>query len=252
MTTILVPFHQDERLPDDSLPTSGVTLAPAFPDADLPTRLTALHSAVADNVAADIGAGGVPTVVSGDCLVALGVLAGAQRAGATPSVIWFDAHGDLHTPATSTSGYLGGMALRMALDADSTAAPLGLRPLPEDHAVLVDARDLDPAEAEFLSTSPLPRVPVDQVVAALPDGPLVLHVDLDVIDQDDLPGMRFPAPGGPSATTVLAAVHAVLATGRVVATHLACPWHPPRDHAERQSRSRLLTDLTTPPPHRPL
>lgn len=252
MTTILVPFHQDERLPDDSLPATGVTLVPELPDGPLGPRLAALHSAVADNVAAAIGAGGAPTVISGDCLTALGVLAGVQRTGAAPSVVWFDAHGDLHTPDTSTSGYLGGMALRQALDdagpdghpLTEVRAALGLRPLAEERAVLVDARDLDPAEADFLAARPLPRVAVgDLADAVLPEGPLVLHVDLDVVDADELTGMKFPAPDGPSAADVLAAARRVLATGRVVATHLACPWHPPRDAVERAERSRLLAEF---------
>lgn len=247
MTTIIVPFHQDERLPDDSLPASGVTVTPEFPAGELWPRLTALHSAVADNVAADIGAGGVPTVISGDCLVAMGVLAGTQRAGIDASLIWFDAHGDLHTQATSTSGYLGGMALRLALGADQAATALGLRPLTEDRAVLVDARDLDPAEADFLATSPLPRVPVDQAHTALPDGPLILHIDLDVIDPTDLTGLKFPAPNGPTTPTVLTAAHHILSTGRVVATHIACTWHPPQNPTETDARAKVLAEFTKHP-----
>ncbi|MFC7613848.1 arginase family protein [Actinokineospora soli] len=244
MTTIIVPFHHDERLPDDSLPTTGVTLAPAFPDGDLWTRLTALHSAVADNVAADTAAGGRPAVVSGDCLVALGTLAGVQRAGVDPAVVWFDAHGDLHTEASSTSGYLGGMALRLAMGSSPVTEPLGLRPLAEARAVLVDARDLDPAEEEFLRGSAVTRVPVDAVGAdVLPDGPLLLHVDLDVVDAAELTGMKFPAPGGPSAGAVLAAVRRVLDTGRVVAVDIACPWHPARDAVEAADRARVLAEL---------
>lgn len=242
VTRILVPFHQDERLPDDSIPITGLTLAPDIPDGDLWSRLTALHSAVADNVAADIGAGGLPTVVSGDCLVALGTLAGAQRAGVDPAVIWFDAHGDLHTMSSSTSGYLGGMALRLAMGAEPVTAPLGLRPLAPERAVLVDARDLDPAEGEFLRTSAVSRFPVDEVV--LPDGPLLLHVDLDVVDAAELTGMKFPAPDGPTTGAVLSAVRRVLDSGRVVAVDIACPWHPARDAVEAADRARVLAALT--------
>ena len=146
-------------------------------------------------------AGQVPTVVSGDCLVALGTLAGVQRAGVDAAMVWFDAHGDVHTLETTTSGYLGGLSLRLALGAhaDLVAGPLGLEPLTPDRAVLVDARDLDPAEAAYLDTDGPARVAVDALDAAtLPDGPLVLHVDVDVIDARELPGLLFPAPEGPS------------------------------------------------------
>ncbi|GGS50964.1 MULTISPECIES: arginase family protein [Actinokineospora] len=244
MTPIIVPFHHDERLPADSLPVTGETVAPDLPDGELWPRLVALHSAVADTVAGRIGSGGVPTVVSGDCLVALGTLAGTQRAGLDPAVVWFDAHGDLHTMSSSTSGYLGGMALRLAMGAEAVTAPLGLLPLAEERALLVDARDLDPAEADFLRTGGVTRVEVDDVAQdVLPDGPLVLHVDLDVVDADELTGMKFPAPGGPSGDRVVRAVRRVLDTGRVVAVDIACPWHPARDADEAAARARLLAAL---------
>ncbi|MGW5054431.1 arginase family protein [Actinokineospora sp. NPDC004072] len=241
MTPIIVAFHHDDPLPPGALPRSGEPITPDLPEGELWPRLIALHSAVADAVAARITAGEVPTVISGDCLVALGVLAGAQRAGADPGVVWFDAHGDLHTAATSTSGYLGGMALRLAMGAEPAVEPLGLRPLAEERAVLVDARDLDPAEADFLASAATTRIGVDEVdAAALPEGPLLLHVDLDVIDAAELTGMKFPVPGGPSTDRVLAAINRVLATGRVVAVHVACPWHPARDAEETATRAKLL------------
>jgi arginase family enzyme len=248
---IIVPYHQDERLPDDSIPVAGTTVEAVLPDGDIWTRLVALF----DLVAGKVTAGQAPVVISGDCLVANATIAGAQRAGHDPSVVWFDAHGDVHTLDSSTSGYLGGMALRFALGAhaDRLAAPLGLRPLTERQAVLVDARDLDPAEAGYLAGSGVRRCAVDEL--QIPDGPLVLHVDLDVIDSAELPGLLFPAPGGPSRRAVLDAVRQVLATGRVVAVDIACPWHPPRDEQETAARADLLAELLTaartPRPGRP-
>lgn len=244
MTLIHVPFHQDEPLSDDHLPgLPEVTVSPGLPDGDTFARMRHLHRAVADAVAAHPD----PVVMSGDCLVSLGILKGLQDAGVDAGIVWFDAHGDVHTLASSTSGYLGGMALRFAVggDAERVAQPLGLRPLPEDRAVLVDARDLDPAEAAFLAGSAIRRIDVSDVAdAVLPTGPLVLHVDLDVIDPDEVPGLLYPAPGGPSSSAVLDAIAAVRATGRVVATHLSCPWHPPQtaDIPRRTELVRTLVD----------
>ncbi|SDD71661.1 arginase family protein [Actinokineospora iranica] len=241
MTTILVPYHQDEPLPPDTIPLREptVTVRPDLPEGALWPRLNALHAAVADAVAAH----DQPTVLSGDCLVTLGVLAGLQRAGIDAAVIWFDAHGDVHTLESSTSGYLGGMALRLVLGAhaDLAAEPLGLRPLPEGRAVLVDARDLDPAEADFLAGARVRRVGVGDL-ADLPDGPLLLHIDVDVIDAAELPGLLFPVPNGPSTDAVLTAARQVAATGRVAATHLSLPWHPPTEN-DGPIRARLISAL---------
>jgi len=60
--------------------------------------------------------------------------------------------------------------------------------------------------------------------ATVPDGPVYLHVDLDVVDPGEVPGLLFPAPGGPSLSEVAAAVQRVLDTGRVAAVGLACTW----------------------------
>jgi arginase len=83
---------------------------------------------------------------------------------------------------------------------------------------------------------------VDDV--ALPDGPLLLHIDVDVIDKDDLPGLKFPVGGGPSYDAVVASVRRILATGRVAALDVACPWHLPEGDDDAV-RARLLRDLLT-------
>jgi arginase len=250
VTIVVVPYHQDVRLPDGQipLPVTGefLVLDTHLPEGDVWARMVALHDAAAGQVAAAVRAGGPTTVLSGDCLVATAVLAGLQRAGVHPGIAWFDAHGDVHTLGSSTSGYLGGLSLRLVLGAhpEKLAGPLGAQPIAEDRAVLVDARDLDPAEAEFLATARVRRSTVAELdPAELPDGPLILHVDVDVTDPAELPGLLFPAPGGPAAAQVVDAVHRVLATGRVAVLHIACPWHPTYDARVQQARTDLLRAL---------
>lgn len=278
MTVILFPFHQDEPVGDDCFPLpAGLAahrIAPELPGDPPPPeqrpaaqwpRLLALYEELADAVSAALpGApepGGAPegtpegggplTVMVGDCCAVLGTLAGLQRSGVDPGIVWFDAHGDVHTLASSTSGYLGGMPLRMAVggDPEVLAGPLGLRPVPEQHAVLVDARDLDPGEVEYLATAAIRRLPVPEVDADLLAGlPLLVHVDLDVVDAAELTGVRFPAPGGPSAVEVVAAIRRLLATGRVAVLELSCPWYPPTTDAEDRTRADLLAALLPVPP----
>lgn len=249
---LLLPFHQDERLSERAIQlpagTDSQTIDPALPGAAQWTRLAVLYDALATEVAGRAQAGRVLPVVTGDCLAALGTLAGLQRSGLDPALVWFDAHGDVHTVASSTSGYLGGMPLRMALGADRAllGGPLGLQPLPEGRAVLVGARDLDPAEAEFLGRSEIRRVRVEDIsVPDLPSGPVLVHVDLDVVDAGEVPGLRFPVENGPSATQVLAALEGLLGSGRVVALNIACPWFDPVDDAESLRRTELVAALLT-------
>ena len=83
-------------------------------------------------------------MLAGDCLTSLGLVTGLQRRHRTLSLIWLDAHGDFNTPAISASGYLAGMTLAMLTGraSEPICERLGLRPVPDDHAVLIDARIL--------------------------------------------------------------------------------------------------------------
>ena len=232
MSVIGVPYHLDEHLPDLDFalrPSQIVTAEPAA--GDMWTRLAPLYSAVADAVAAAApGDGGTPlVVVTGDCLTALGIVAGLQRAGTDAGIVWFDAHGDVQTPETTTSGYLAGMSLRMLTGyrPELIAERLGLHAVPEQQMVLTGARDLDPSEADYLSEARIRRCEVaDLPAAVLPDGPLYVHLDMDVIRPADLPGLRFPTPGGPSTAQVADALRLLLDTGRVAAVGIACSWLP--------------------------
>ncbi len=243
VTTLAVPYHLDERLP--GLTTGGPVDAELT--ADLPAgapwqRMAVLYERVASAVAA---APGRPLVVSGDCTTSLGVLAGLQRAGRDAGIVWFDAHADFHTEATTTSGYLGGMPLALAAGVGTPTLPdaLGLRPVPPSRVVLVDARDTDPPEHRLLADAGIGTRPVADLAAAdLPEGELYLHVDLDVCDPGDVPELLFPTPGGPPLDDVLAAVGRVLGTGRVVAVGLAATWHQDRPSPAHE---RVLGALRT-------
>jgi arginase len=227
MTTIVVPYHLDvmQSTFDSALPADETVIVD-LPEGTPWERLAVLYEAVARRVheARD------PIVVSNDCTTALGTVAGLQRRHPEDlAIVWFDGHGDVQTPETTASGYLGGMPLRLLVGyhPELIGAGLGLRPVPEERVVLVGARDLDPPEAQYLEDSRISRVEVADVSSVdLPDGPLYLHVDFDVVTPEELPGLLFPAPDGPSLAAVSRAIRAVVDTGRVVGVGLACTWRP--------------------------
>lgn len=129
MNVITVPYHLDEYLPDLDLPLGpGKVIKADLPPADAWRRLAVLYGAVAEGVASTARAGGGPVVVSGDCTTSLAVVAGLQRAGLDPGIVWFDAHGDVQTRETTASSYLGGLPLRLLAGyrPELIAASLGL------------------------------------------------------------------------------------------------------------------------------
>jgi arginase len=193
-----------------TLPPGAVTIpgspgATGRPWADLAGVYAGLRDAVA-------AAAAPPVMLSGDCVASLAVIAGQQRRGIRPGLVWFDAHGDFHTEATTASGYLGGLPLAKAVGRGDLTLPaaLGMTPLTEDSVLLADGRDLDPPEETALASSRVLRARVTELgTVALPDDPVIVHVDLDVIDPAELAGLRFPAADGPSLQAVAAGVAAV-------------------------------------------
>lgn len=102
----------------------------------------------------------------------------------------------------------------------------GMKLLPDERLVLVDARDLDPKEGAAVAASGLTVMTVDDVAASEPQpGPIYLHVDVDVVDPTDLPAVNYPALGGPGAAPVQAAIARLAATERVVAASISS-WNP--------------------------
>ncbi|WP_432982672.1 arginase family protein [Dactylosporangium sp. CA-233914] len=241
---IFVPYHLDERLfgLEADLPGAPETVVTVeLPDGDIWARLASLYDRVANAVAGEVEQGRRPVVLSGDCAVSLGVVAGLQRGGEDVGVVWFDAHGDVQTLETTTSGYIGGMPLRLLVGyrPGLIAERIGLRAVSEERAVLVDARDLDPAEEEYLAGATLMRYNINEIRP--PDGKFLIHVDLDVVDPAELPGLMFPVGGGPSGGALLAAVGELVATGRVAGIDVACTWRPDGGDARRRNLVEALT-----------
>ena len=240
MTVILSPFHLDERLDGPWPLQADATVDPALSEGSAWERMAVIATALRDAVADVARAGTVPIVLSGDCVASLAVVAGIQAAGIEPSLVWLDAHGDVQSPETSASGYLGGMPIRQLVGGADRTVPdaLGLQPIDEVDVVLLDGRDLDPPEAAFLAASRIRHLPLQPVVVPCP---VVLHVDLDVVDSQDAPGLLFPVADGPSLDMVLAVLQQLIERNEVVAISLACTTSERSGPAARRIADLLAT-----------
>lgn len=178
-----------------------------------------------------------PVVLSGNCISTVGALAGLSAL--RPGVLWLDAHGDLNTPDTSTSGFLDGMAAATCLGwchSDETARLEGFEPVAEASFVLAGARDLDPPEAERLQRSGIRHVSVsalaDPVAAAtaLQDLDCVyVHLDLDVLDPSEGRANEYAAEGGVTVQQLTGLLDAAAAATRIVGLSITAydPAHDP-------------------------
>jgi arginase len=176
---------------------------------------------------ATLDAGAFPLLVASDCSVAIGTLAALARREPTARVVWLDAHGDFNTPATTASGYLGGMCLAAACGRWDAGFGPAVDPR---RVVLSDGRDLDAGEREEMERAGLHALPAAAVAAAVRGERVFVHVDLDVLDPSEMP-FSFPAAHGmalPALRALLADVAATAEVCGVEVTSTASPGAAPR------------------------
>lgn len=172
---------------------------------------------VAGQIIETLKRGATPLVLGGDHSVAAGSIAGVAHhyRGLEKDIglIWIDAHPDINTPETSSSGNVHGMPL---------AALLGMEPLvlgrllgwsPKvraQHTVLVGIRDVDPAERESIRRVGVTaftmrdidelglRAVMEKAINIAGNGTAGYHVsmDMDWVDPVEAPGVGTPVPGG--------------------------------------------------------
>jgi arginase len=134
-------------------------------------------------------AGRIPILLAGECSVCVSTLPVAVRRRPGVRVLWLDAHPDFNTPATSASGYLGGMCLAGACGLWDTGFGAGLDP---GRVIMFGVRDVDGPERVALDRNGVHRLGDP---AQLEGMELFVHVDLDVLDPEFHPA-RVPAPLG--------------------------------------------------------
>jgi arginase len=188
------------------------TIAAGNPDARFLDQIRETCERISERVRNATEGGLMPLVLGGDHSVALGTLGGLASLHGPGGVLWFDAHADLNTPATTPSGNVHGMPLAAALgragagfEADSWPLP-ALRP---EHVAVIGVRSLDPGERQVVkddgiavyTISDIDRRGVEPVlrdaIERVSGAPFVhVSVDLDLVDPDVAPGVGSPLRGG--------------------------------------------------------
>jgi arginase len=164
-----------------------------------------------------LDAGALPLVLGGDHSLAAGSVAASadyiRRMNGKPlGLIWIDAHGDMNTPQTTTSGNVHGMPLAALLGQEpQELAAIGTSP--SVHAattVLLGIRNLDDEEKDQIRASGVHVFTMkdidrhgiatiaERAIELASDGTGGIHVswDLDVCDPTIAPGVGTPVRGG--------------------------------------------------------
>jgi arginase len=149
-------------------------------------------AAAGEALGAALDAGDQPVLLASDCSICVATLPAVALREPAARVVWLDAHGDFNTPATTGSGFLGGMCLAAACGRWDSGFGAGVDPR---RVVMSDGRDLDPAEREELDAAGVRIVPPHAVADAVRGERVFLHLDLDILDPSVM-AAGVPAPGG--------------------------------------------------------
>jgi arginase len=204
---------------------------------------------------------GLPIVLGGDHSLAAGTLSGharqAARAGRKLFVLWLDAHPDLHTLDTTTSGNLHGVPMAYALGLPGFAGhfPALESPLDPQRICMMGLRSVDPAERRLLAQTGIRvhdmRAIDENGVATLlrgfldeverQDGLLHVSLDVDFLDPEIAPGVGTTVPGGATFREAHLIMEMLHDSDRVTSLDLV-ELNPFLD--DRGRTARLMVDLT--------
>lgn len=204
-------------------------------------RMGLANGHLADMVAGNWREGTLTIGLLGNCTSVIGVLAGLQHSGPDGELrdvglVFIDAHGDFNTPETTLSGMLGGMpvAVSAGLGLHNLRRESGLDPaLPTRHIVMGAVRDLDPLERDLVESSQIQHLTTDDLrhrpeavraqierLAEITDV-IYVHIDMDVLAPEEVPGHPLTVPDGPTSLELGAALTEMFSHEKVGALGIA-------------------------------
>jgi arginase len=179
--------------------------------------IAAVCEELCERVYAGLTQGRLPVAIGGDHSLAMGSVAGVARhfreRERPIGLLWFDAHGDMNTPASTDSGNVHGMSLAhlLGLGDERLAAVGGFRgKVRAQNVSLIGVRDLDQREKKLVAESgvnvftmkDIDRRGVSNVIehaiatAALGTAGIHVSFDIDVVDPSLASGVGTPKKGG--------------------------------------------------------
>ena len=192
-----------------------------------------------------IKSGALVLVLGGDCAQVIGLLTGARRYYKHLSLFWMDRDADLNTPASTPSGRIDGMVAAHIIGrgAPELVRFWGESPLVrEPDLLLFGLERVDPPELEFLSKSPLRHVYAADIQKKGAAGSarealahlhtesreFVLHLDTDVIAQEEFAAVNVPGSGGLSFDDVRQSLREILSQKTLLGFDVG-QYNPERD-----------------------
>jgi arginase len=177
-----------------------------------------------------------PLIIGGDCTITIGVLAALTDHFPSLGMMYLDGDVDLNTPETTFSGVFDGMVLAHVLGKGARElSHFGSRQplLEEDNITLFgyspEAGGLDPVEMELLEDTRMAKHPMEDVKDAVQETAskaledleskvdhILVHFDVDVIDNDDFPAVDVAHDPGLKLKQVQEALRIFLGSDKTI------------------------------------
>lgn len=221
---------------------------------------TIAWSSALSEAAEAAAARGFPVFLGGDHALSIGSVNGmarhAQKSGRPLFVLWLDAHTDLHTPQSTTSGNLHGTPLGYISGAGGFEGfPPMPDPVPAENICILGLRSVDAAEKAMLAESAMTAIDmraIDETGIAQPlesflqkvdaaGGHLHVSLDVDFFDPSIAPAVGTTVPGGATLREGHLVMEMLCDSGLVTSLDLV-ELNPFLD--ERGRTASMMVDLT--------
>jgi arginase len=194
-----------------------------------------------------LAAGALPLLVATDGAISLTTLPTVARLRPDASVLWLDAHGSFHTPDTTPSGYLGGMALAGACGRWETGFQGSIEP---HQIVLCGVRELDDGEREDLEHARVRTIGASLETLVflqntLDGAPVYVHLDVDVLDEESMP-VSHAVPGGLDEDKLFDLLEAVADSSEVVGVQVTGFEAEDEDDRQALVRAEVIAGVLDP------
>ena len=230
-------------------------------------EVVAWNRLVHDAVLGVLQADRLPVLLGGDHCLAVGSIGAIARhcrtRGRRLRILWFDAHADFNTAASTPTGNLHGMPLAClcGLGPDALARVDGTVAIDPGWIRQIGVRSIDDGERRLLATHGVEvfgmgaidehgmRATMDRALAGM-DADTHLHVsfDVDFLDPSLAPGVGTAVSGGPTGREARLCMEMIADTGLLASLDVV-ELNPALDHANRTAEVvvELMGALFRPP-----
>ncbi|PLX29232.1 MAG: arginase [Alphaproteobacteria bacterium] len=198
--------------------------------------LTAWNKALYTQVAEILAAGYAPLVLGGDHSYAIGSLGAVghycAKHGKNLLVVWFDAHTDFNTPATSPTGNIHGMPVRVLTGQgpqplvdfinsnggflkEEVFNMIGIRSVDEGEQIAVNQSKMSVYTMPLIHQAGIEKV-LEEIFAKVDDNTHIhFSFDIDGIDPELAPGVGTPVEQGLSLDQTQKVFQAIKQSGKL-------------------------------------